>query len=423
MPCRRPAVTLLEVTGGVTGVPTRRATLRPMRTEWLGAWLAGLLALGPAVAAERIEDRVVARADPSEAYALYVPDGASRSTPLLIVLDPRGRGRQILDFALPHARTRGWVVLSAYGSRSDTDEVFTGRALGALLQEIDRYPHDPRRVYLAGMSGTAKTLWVVAPKLRGRIAGLLGSGGGRPPELPALRAQDALPYFGYAGTTDFNHREMEGLDVALAALGTPHRLGFFEGPHGWPAHFGDAMAWFDLLAMRAGITPRDESWIDARFASCGQDADTAPDVLEQVRILDACVRDFDGLRDVRAWQAERLALTASGDYTRLQKLDRRLADDERRYVRRVDTWRARFGQRYVEGVEQAPPTLAESLRQLQIATLRKQAMHSEPRVAASARRRLAWIHAAAASYLPAQYAGDDARIAALKPIAEATRPP
>jgi hypothetical protein len=32
-------------------------------------------------------------------------------------------------------------------------------------------------VYLAGMSGTAKTLWVVAPKLRGRIAGFLGSGG------------------------------------------------------------------------------------------------------------------------------------------------------------------------------------------------------------------------------------------------------
>ena len=58
-----------------------------------------------------------------------------------------------------------------------------------------------KRVYLAGMSGTAKTLWVVQPVLRDRVAGLIGSGGARPPELPAL--QGAPPFFGFAGHDGF----------------------------------------------------------------------------------------------------------------------------------------------------------------------------------------------------------------------------
>jgi hypothetical protein len=396
-----------------------------MRARIVGVCFACLLAAWPVVAAERLAPGVVARADPTQTYALYVPDGASRASPLLIVLDPRGRGRAILDFALPHARERGWVVLSSDGSRSDTDEAVTGRALGALLQELDRYPHDPRRVYLAGMSGTAKTLWVVAPKLRGRIAGLMGSGGGRPPELPPLRREDALPWFGYTGTTDFNYREMHALDAELDALGTPHRLDVFEGPHGWPQDFAESMAWFDLQAMRTKLAPRDEAWIDRRSAACTAGAEAAPDVLARVRTLAACIRDFDGLRDVATWRTQAEALSRSKDYSRLGTLEARLADEERRYVRRVDTWRARFGQRFVEGIEQPPPVLAESLRELQVATLRKRARDPEPRVAASARRRLAWIHAATASYLRAQYAArrDMARVEALAPIAEATLPP
>lgn len=397
-----------------------------MRPATLFLAAVALFASSVAIAAERIEDRVVARTDPSQTYALHLPEAREGvAPPLLIVLDPRGRGRAILEFALPHARERGWVVLSSDGSRSDTDEAVTGRALGALLVELERWPHDPRRVYLAGMSGTAKTLWVVAPKLRGRVAGLIGSGGGRPPELPPLRREDALPFFGYAGTTDYNHLEMEALDATLAKLGTPHRLAFFAGPHGWPAHFGHAMAWLDLQAMRARIAPRDEAFIDAQHAACTREADAAPDVLEQVRQLEACIRDFDGLRDVDAWRTRNASLSATREYRRLHALDARLSADERRYVRRVDDWRLRFGQRAVDGIEQPLPSTAESLRMLQVATLRERAGDDEPRIADAARRRLAWIHAATASYLRAHYAarGDHARVEALAPLAEATKPP
>jgi predicted esterase len=355
---------------------------------------------------------------------LYVPDGNSASRPLLIVLDPRGRGKKVLDEFVPAARARGWIVLGAYGSRSDVDEAITGRALDALLREAARYPHDPRRVYLAGMSGTAKTLWVVEPKLRGRIAGLLGSAAGRPPELPAPDAH-APPFFGYAGRWDYNHQEMRALEAELVAAGTPHRLHAYDGGHGWPpSGFAEALAWFDLQAMRNGHMPRDETFIDAQFAACKADA-MIDDALEHWRALDACVRDFDGLRDVATLRTQVATLAVSPEVAALRAQETKLAEEERRYMRRFNAWRERFGRRFNDGVEQPALPLSESLRMLQVRTLRKRAVDPDPRIAASARRQLAYVHVAASFYLRVQFEsrGDRNRVVALGELADAVALP
>ena len=383
------------------------------------ALAAGANAQGP----ERIEARIATAADPAQQYALFVPKDAAPDAPLLIVLDPRGRAVATRDFVIDAARARGWIVLSSWQSRSDTDEAVTLRALDALWKASARYPHDARRVYLAGMSGTAKTLWVVAPKLR--VAGLLGSAGGRPPELPPL-ARDAPAFYGFTGTSDFNHREMFALDAALAGVGTPHRLDVYPGGHGWPPveAFADALAWFDLQAMRDGRMARDAAFIEQRFTACASAAAAGFDVLERWRLQAQCARDFDGLHDVTALREATQALDTSPEVARLRKQDATLAADERRYARRFDAWRERFGRRFIEGVEQPPLPRNESLRQLQVATLRKRAADADPRVAASAQRLLAWVHAAAAFYLPAQFdaKGDHNRAVALGDIADATEP-
>jgi predicted esterase len=396
-----------------------------MRTFFrLCVLLFALAGAASAMAGERIETRVAAASDPNESYALFVPDGDSTTRPLLIVLDPRGRGKKVLDQFVPAARERGWIVLSSYGSRSDTDEVVTGRALEALLREAARYPHDAQRVYLAGMSGTAKTLWVVAPKLRGRIAGLLGSAGGRPPELPPLDAS-APPFFGYTGTGDFNYQDMWTLDAGLTAVGTPHRLVVFEGWHGWPpAGFADALTWFDLQAMRAKRVPRDEAFIDAQFAACRKGVYAIADVLDRWRALEACIRDFDGLRDVTPLRTEAAALGGSPEIVRLRGEEKKLAEQAHLYTRRFNAWRERFGQRFSGGIEQPAMPLSESLRMLQVATLRKRAANADPRIAWSAKRQLAYVHVAVAFYLPAQFEArrDRNRVVALGELADALAP-
>ncbi|WP_152599828.1 hypothetical protein [Noviluteimonas dokdonensis] len=386
--------------------------------RWLLALaLFGMVAM--AAAAERLEDKVATRADPAQQYALYLPDGASAKTPLLIVLDPRGRGAMARDLVLDGARARGWGVMSSWQSRSDTQEGITLRALDALLKDSAHVPHDPRRVYLAGMSGTAKTLWVVQPVLRDRIAGLIGSGGARPPELPAL--QGAPAFFGFAGTTDFNYQEMVALDDALG--GAPHRLVVFDGPHGWPASeaFVEAIAWMDVQAMRAQRMPRDAALIDARWQACTEEATT--DALARWREIDACIRDLDGLHDISTLRAHATALAASEDVQRLRKQEDRLRDEESRQRRRFEEWRARFSARFVEGRPQSPPSHATTMRELRIANLRKRATDADARIAESAMRQLAWMHAGAAFYLPPMFAGDAERLAALKRLAEATAPP
>ena len=233
----------------------------------LPCFLAWLLALSAPAGAEPI----AAASNPAQRYEVFKPEGypGTRRWPVLIVLDSRGRAEAALAMAQPGAAANGWLVLSAYGSRSDDREQLTMDALQALLREAGtQYAYDPRRVYLAGMSGTAKSLWVADAALHGMVAGFIGAGGARPPELGPLKAP-APAYFGFAGTTDFNYREMRELDDALARANSPHAFEAFEGPHGWPSGegFSRAVDWLELQAMRSGTAPKREAWIDEQMAS------------------------------------------------------------------------------------------------------------------------------------------------------------
>src|SRR6478735_9945071 len=235
--------------------------------QLLASSILAFAALVPPVTAEPI----TAASDPAQQYELFKPAGypGDRHWPVLIVLDPRGRADSALAMAQPGAAANGWLVLSAYGSRSDDREQLTMDALQALLREAGtRYAYDPKRVYLAGMSGTAKSLWVADRALQGMVAGCIGAGGARPPELGTPKAP-VPAFFGLAGTKDFNYREMRALDAELARAGSTHAFAVFEGTHGWPPPegFTRAIGWLELQAMRSGRAPKREEWIDAQLAA------------------------------------------------------------------------------------------------------------------------------------------------------------
>src|SRR4029077_10541019 len=125
-----------------------------------------------------------------------------------------------------------------------------------------RFNIDPKRIYLAGMSGGSRVALFVALQ-SDSIAGVIASSAGYPDSRP--RKALPFPIFATAGTEDFNHLEMRQLDSALT---TPHHLAIFEGGHTWlsSALAVEAVEWMEVQAMKSGLKARDEQEIDRLFA-------------------------------------------------------------------------------------------------------------------------------------------------------------
>lgn len=354
---------------------------------------------------DTVVPRVATLAPAEYQYALYLPAGydPSRRWPLLIVLDPRGRAEASIAMAVEGARRHGWIVMSAWQSRSDTAESVTLLALQALLDDSSRrFSLDPRRLYLAGMSGTAKSLWTVVPPLRGSLAGLVGCAGGREPGSPPLTTP-IPPFFGCTGDHDFNHAEMLALDATLAKAGARHRLQGFAGGHGWPsAGLGEAIDWLQLMAMRDGLAARDADWIAARLAAERAAGEAQADEYRRWLALAPLAGDYAGLAPDDGLAARVEALARSTAVRAARARESELAEDERRYHDVVDAWVGRMRARFPDGRAQDPPTRGESVNVLKVRSLQKLANGGDAMLADSARRRLELAFAAANFYVPAE---------------------
>src|SRR5579872_907132 len=131
----------------------------------------------------RVIDSVRSPTDSGERYAVYLPAryDSTRHWPLLFLMDPRGRATRALERFRDGAERDGHVVLSSYNTVSDSTEEPNIRALRAALTDGPKwFTIDPRRIYLAGFSGTARLAWGYGIELRGHVAGVLGFGAGLP---------------------------------------------------------------------------------------------------------------------------------------------------------------------------------------------------------------------------------------------------
>jgi poly(3-hydroxybutyrate) depolymerase len=248
--------------------------------------------------AGRIIDRVACVADPSQSYALFVPAGytPSRTWPVVFAFDPGGRGRIPVERYHAAAERYGYIVVGSNNSRNGTTEF--PKILAALTRDVSgRLAVDPKRVYLAGMSGGARTALGVALSST-EIAGVIASSAGYPD--PTTRKTLPFPLFATAGTDDFNHLEMRRLDAALTS---PHRLVVFNGGHVWLSSelAMQALEWMELHAMKRGLKPRDRTEIDRLFATRTALVDVSRSDKETFRALQWIVEDFQGLTDVSAY--------------------------------------------------------------------------------------------------------------------------
>jgi len=317
----------------------------PRRTLRCLALLLGLAAT-PALAAETagpvvelvklapgvLHSGLGAAPDPTQTYELYLPstfDPAKR-WPLLLVFDPRSRGKLAAEIFRPAAEELGWIVASSNDTMSDGPWEPNIRAVNAMFPDlVSRLPVDPQRLYATGFSGGAMLSWIVGVRT-GQLAGVLSVGGRLPDGLEERPI--GFAFWATAGRSDFNYRPSAELDELAAKLGVPHRLEYFDGPHTWisPDEARRALRWFEVLAMRDGKRPRDDAFVDAELAADlagAEELERAGRTLEAIRRLQAIGSTYRGLRDV------------SGVEARLRALER---TDAAKAARKDEKWAERY---------------------------------------------------------------------------------
>ena len=340
-----------------------------------------------------IVPRVITAVNVEQSYALYLPSNytTEQTWPVLILMDPRGRALIPLRPMVDAAERHGYILVSSYNTASDGPLAPNEEAVAALLDDVpNRFAINTQRIYFMGFSGTARTTWDFAFRLKQYVAGIVGIGGGLPPSFPlnSLVMTEGAPFvfFGGSGTTDFNYEEMRELDVRLDQVGMTHQIAFFSGPHSWPPKpmFARILDWLELHAVKRGLAVRDDAWIDALLAN---------NLADEERL------EAEG-KPYEAWQRYAAVLQDFGDLRDLEQVNRKVQDlDRSQPVRRVRETLDRMARRqldyekhfykFLEDVKtKSIPSLDDAVNQLRIAELLEGASHTKDSVAALGYQRI-----------------------------------
>lgn len=285
-------------------------------------------------------ERVVCAADATQSYALYVPSGYTpdRLWSVIFAFHPAARGPQMVEKFRAGAEQYGYIVAASNNSRNGPQGM-SGVAAKAMSNDVARrFNIDPKRVYLAGMSGGARVATTLA-LANTSIAGVIASSAGFPDSQPRPRVPFAI--FSTAGTEDFNYIEMRTLDRHLSS---PHFLAVFRGGHMLPPDdvAFDAVEWMELQAMRSGRRGRDEALAARMLEKRRSRIAAVTDPAETVYLLQALVEDFKGLADVAAETRRLDELTRRSDVKKALKREREADDAEQRMLKEVYTLEAQL---------------------------------------------------------------------------------
>ena len=351
-----------------------------------------------------VVDRVPCADSPSESYALYLPPGFTtspeRTWPILYLFDARARGALAANLFAPAAAREGFVVASSNDTRSDGDLDPNVTAFRAMWRDTHaRFPIDPRRVYAGGFSGGARVATLMGSTAPGALAGVIGCGAGfhRP-----VSAEPPFAWFGAVGNRDFNYDEMRDVEATLGRLGAPHHLEVFDGEHGWPPAdvCGEALAWMQIQAERAGAIPRDPARSERlmrTFADRAAALAAAGRTLAAMNEYARAIADFRKADGVSRLEEALAALERSPAGARARREEEaRIAADDGMRGRFTRVWEE------IRSGESVPE--ARLAQELGIAGLRARAARSPgSEDALAAERLLSEIFVQAVFYLPRGY--------------------
>ncbi len=265
-----------------------------------------------------IVERVAARADAGQTYALYLPANftTAKKWPVIYAFDPAARGSLPARLFREAAEKYGYIVVGSNNSRNGPD-VPLDKIISTLWDDTHaRFPIDERRVYAAGFSGGARVACAFAAAYAGMVAGVVACGAGFPSQIPPTRATPFV-FFGTVGTDDFNYFEMRRLDRTLDSLGIQHRIEVFDGGHTWasPELCAQAVEWLEIQASKRPASARNDALLDALFkrdVARAKSFDAAREASPKAYLAyKTLAADFKGLREVAEYERRAAELSAS----------------------------------------------------------------------------------------------------------------
>ena len=359
--------------------------------------------------AGRIVQRITSHADTTQRYALYLPSSFTRERqwPVLFVMDPRGRALIPLQRFQPVAERLGYIAISSYNTLSDGPSEPNYKAMNAMLDDVEQsLPVDSRRLYLVGFSGTARFAWEVTRQLSGSVAGIIGAGAAVPGGRAWMESnigKSSPVLFGTIGIRDPNYEELRSFDAKLDTIGAIHHIERFDGGHQWPPTelSTRAVEWLELQAMRRGLKPRQQPWIDSLYgawlarAARIDSAGDAPVAAREYRLVRA---DFDGLTDVSAAAVRLSALERDPRVRRTAAAEVAIGERD---------WKLGSAMVAFSGELMAapsPPSIDQARKRLELDVLRRDAARTDDSTAAiAARRALERIFMHMSFYVPREF--------------------
>jgi hypothetical protein len=357
---------------------------------------------------QRLVD-VASESVPGQRFTVYVPKGfdSAKPTPILYLLDPRRRAEVPVKLFQAAADRFGYVLISSHNTQSDSPMEPNLHAVQAMWDDSHQWFNvDPRRTYLAGFSGTARTASLLARHRPGSFTGIIGAAAGFHPDVRAAVGTQFL-YFGTVSDGDYNFHEVEMLEQSLVSANSAHRIARFAGPHAWmPQPLAtEAVEWLELRAMQSGARARDEALLNAWWArdeAAARAAEESGAVLDSARRYAAMVRDYAGLRDVTAIAATSARLNKSRDVDDAIKKRRAAATAAKQWI---DTSMEVIAESFNPGENLPVRTIPQIVQALDIAKLRKGAAQQGTPGALEAQRRLNELEVQLGFYLPHEAMG------------------
>lgn len=292
-----------------------------------------------------IIDKIVCRDNPEQSYALYLPPDYTpeKIWPILYAFDPRARGRIPVECFKDAAQKHGYIVVGSNNSRNGPWLPVMKASMAVWTDTQERFSIDRRRVYATGFSGGSRAASVFSNFINHPVAGIIGIGAGLPPELKPIQIKLSA-YYGIVGIGDFNYQPMMRLDEEFDKWDILHKFLVYEGEHSWPPQeiCTRAVEWMEVLAMKQGLGPLDNSLIDKLFAKELKKAK----LLEEKGQIYRAVSEYEAIAsDFKEWKETEPILDRIVDLKK-SKTYKKFIKDKMERREREDVYRNRFIQTF-----------------------------------------------------------------------------